>query len=97
MEGAGISGRLARIFEVKRDAINVPRALVTIGMFFIVLLVVVLVGAEKYFEGHAITHALVVLAIYLIAGGLLVSAVRHRRSSAAEAEVEAAAAGAVVV
>ena len=42
--------RLAKIFEIKREGINVPRALVTVGMFLIVLLVVVLVGEEKYWE-----------------------------------------------
>ena len=42
--------RLAKIFEIKREGINVPRGLVTIGLFLIVLLVVVLVGEEKYWE-----------------------------------------------
>jgi fusaric acid resistance family protein len=42
--------RLAKIFEVKREGLNVPRALMTIGLFLIVLLVVVLVGEEKYWE-----------------------------------------------
>jgi len=41
---------LKEIFEVKRDGINVTRGVVTVGMFLIVLLVVVLVGEEKYWE-----------------------------------------------
>jgi len=42
--------RLEKIFEIKREGINVPRGLVTIGLFLLVLLVVVLVGEEKYWE-----------------------------------------------
>jgi len=42
--------RVSRLFVINRKGINVPRALVTIGIFFIVLLVVVLVGEEKYWE-----------------------------------------------
>jgi len=42
--------RLATIFEVKREGINLPRALVTVGLFLIVLLIVVLIGEEKYWE-----------------------------------------------
>ena len=41
---------LTKVFEIKRDAIDVPRGLVTVGLFLIVLLVVVLVGEEKYWE-----------------------------------------------
>jgi len=53
--------QLAKVFAVNRAAINVPRALVTVGMFLLVLLVVVLVGEEQYWE--SVTFAALFVAL----------------------------------
>jgi len=41
---------LTKIFAVNRAGINVPRSLVTVGMFLLVTLVIVLLGEEQYWE-----------------------------------------------
>jgi hypothetical protein len=41
--------RLSKVFEVNRQAINVPRALEAVGVLFIPLVVLAAIGEERYF------------------------------------------------
>ena len=50
-----------------------------------------------YFDGHAIGHALVVLGVYLVAGGAILLRVRRRPASVGLADVDTAGAAAAIV
>ncbi len=50
-----------------------------------------------YFDGHAIGHALVVLGVYLVAGGAILLRVRRRPASAGLADIDTAGAAAAIV